>query len=178
MIEIKCSNCGSPSLRRKGNYWICEHCGSKYIYEDNASESAKKIGDDVSYDYPSTKARFLNKDGLRRKAWKELYLDYEPWIRKEYYNNFSKCSREQRAEWRGAIDSCHQEMLHRLSSYRLFFAVMAMVTMFFAFVAITSSLFVFVLCFCATAFDIFVFIAYGKEEKRIRRDSVNVHARE
>ena len=38
MIRVQCEACGSSELKRSGNMFICEFCGSKYFIDDEGRE--------------------------------------------------------------------------------------------------------------------------------------------
>ena len=178
MREIKCKNCGSPSFRREGDFWICEHCGSRYLPEDKSDKERKEKfskKDRRNYDFSSVKPRFLDKSEIKDKKWNELFSDYEPWITLEYRDNAWKCSYEQRKEWKDAIDICHQELLHRISLFRRLYAVAAIIMAVLTFGIIRYSLLMFVFCLCFTFFDILVYRSYCYAGKRILKNSEEIH---
>ncbi len=178
MREIKCKNCGSPSFRREGGFWICEHCGSRYLPEDKSDKERKEKfskKDRRNYDFSSVKPRFLDKNEIKDKKWNELFSDYEPWITLEYRDNAWKCSYEQRKEWKDAIDICHQELLHRISLFRRLYAVAAIIMAVLTFGIIRYSLLMFVFCLCFTFFDILVYRSYCYAGKRILKNSEEIH---
>ena len=86
MREIKCKNCGSASFRREGDYWICEHCGSRYLSEDKFAQEIKYYVMKAEEAFDNGKYEKMNDCAMRI-----LSIDPEhsyAWLMRMYYFGF------------------------------------------------------------------------------------------
>lgn len=45
MLRVQCEACGSHELKRVGNKYICQYCGSKYFMNENEEEINSELTD-------------------------------------------------------------------------------------------------------------------------------------
>ncbi len=48
--KLTCQNCGSNDFRREGEYYICNHCETKYIRPDNNDNDTYQINININFD--------------------------------------------------------------------------------------------------------------------------------
>ena len=86
MKELKCSNCNSNDLSYENGLWVCKHCGSKFI-PDNNEKPDKSIED---------------------KLVDKMYRLFE---KRENYQGLSEKDTDKRLELNQRIEDCIREII-------------------------------------------------------------------
>ena len=103
MNAIMCELCGSNDVMKQGDYFVCQHCGTKYSLED-----AKKLIGTVKIDNSDEVQKYLMI--ARRAKEKEDWEDAEKYytlveqndpdnIEAIFYSSYSKARASQKSDY-------------------------------------------------------------------------------